>query len=80
MCQILGLFITDELSPSDIQSLVEETSADFSLPDWAQLAHVSATLSVLELYHGLTYSFKDYALAFVGEIEKRAARHCLQPV
>jgi threonine synthase len=67
---VLSLYISpDELSRDDLRAIVARSySATFRHPDVTPLAKLSDNEFVLELFHGPTYSFKDVALQFLGNL------------
>lgn len=68
--QILRPFIGDGIAPADLQAMVRETYAapNFTHPAVAPLVQVAPNLWMLELFHGPTLSFKDYALQLLGRL------------
>ncbi len=68
--QVMKPFIGDELSEADLARLLEDTyhSGAFDHSAVAPLVQVGPSAWILELFHGPTLSFKDYALQFLGRL------------
>lgn len=63
-----------EIERSEWQELTAKAYAKFDHPQVAPLISLSPTLSVLELFHGPTLAFKDFALQLLGLLYKRHAQ------
>ena len=65
--EFLALFATD--IPEDVLAqLVHRSYGTFTHPDIAPLRKLDDNLHVLELFHGPTLAFKDFALQFLGNL------------
>jgi len=65
--EFLGLFATDV--PDDVlEQLIHRSYGTFSHPDIAPLRKLDNRLHVLELFHGPTLAFKDFALQLLGNL------------
>ncbi len=63
--EFLALFATDV--PEDVlEKLIHRSYATFTHPDIAPLRKIDDRIHVLELFHGPTLAFKDFALQFLG--------------
>ncbi len=63
--QYLALFATDV--PDDVLArLIHRSYATFTHPDIAPLRKLDDRLQILELFHGPTLAFKDFALQLLG--------------
>jgi len=71
--QFFGLFATD-IPPGELSSMVERAYADFDHPQIAPLRPIGDNRYVLELFHGPTLAFKDFALQFLGQLYGRQIR------
>ena len=60
-----------EISPADWQAMTRQAYAPFSHPDVAPLVNLDCRTWVLELFHGPTLAFKDFALQLLGLLYKR---------
>lgn len=65
--EFLKIFATD-VPPGVIERLVGESYAGFAHPAIGPLRRLSPQLQVLELFHGPTLAFKDFALQFLGRL------------
>jgi threonine synthase len=63
---IMARFIGAAIPKSDLSTMVEAAYRDFDHPAVAPLRQLDAGEWILELFHGPTLSFKDYALQVVG--------------
>lgn len=66
--EIAQLFIGDEIPAAELQSIIEDSYRDFDHPDVAPLVELGADEYVLELFHGPTLAFKDFALQVLGRL------------
>jgi threonine synthase len=69
----LGHFATD-IPAGELRSIVEGSIARFAHPDIAPLRTLGPKLRVLELFHGPTLAFKDFALQLLGLLYARQCR------
>jgi threonine synthase len=60
-----------EISKSEWHALTREAYGNFSHPEVAPLVALGDHTSVLELFHGPTLAFKDFALQLLGLLYKR---------
>ncbi len=69
-------FLDGSVPPDDYARLAADAYRDFDAPEVAPLVALDATKGehLLELFHGPTFSFKDYALQPVGRLFDRALR------
>ena len=63
---ILAKFTGNSVASGSLQSNISEAYANFYHPDIAPLEKIDDNMFILELFHGPTFSFKDYALQFLG--------------
>ncbi len=61
-------FVEEVVSKEDLTAIVNDTYADFDHEDVAPLVKLGENEYVLELFHGPTLAFKDFALQFLGRI------------
>lgn len=67
--EILALFAEPALDRSTLNRLCAEAYGGFSHPDVAPLVRLGSTSDwLLELFHGPTLAFKDYALQVLGRL------------
>ncbi|MBR9973594.1 threonine synthase [Magnetospirillum sulfuroxidans] len=65
---VMAPFVEGCLTRDELTALVNDTYAGFTHPAVAPLRQVGANQWVLELFHGPTIAFKDYALQLVGRL------------
>jgi len=68
---VMQPFVGDALSEGDFAALVADTYAGFRHKAVAPLKQIGANDWLLELFHGPTLAFKDYALQLVGRLFDR---------
>ncbi|KAF1810708.1 tryptophan synthase beta subunit-like PLP-dependent enzyme [Eremomyces bilateralis CBS 781.70] len=67
--QILSLYIsTVDIPSEDLKNILNRSYSTFRAKDVTPLVHLKDNLYLLELFHGPSYSFKDCALQFLGNI------------
>uniref|UniRef100_UPI00398E759F threonine synthase-like 2 n=1 Tax=Pristiophorus japonicus TaxID=55135 RepID=UPI00398E759F len=67
--EICSLFISrEDLPRDDLCDLVNEAFRRFRHKNIIELATLKNGLNVLELWHGVTYAFKDLAMSCVGQL------------
>lgn len=66
--KIVPYFISEEEIPgADLNDLLDKAYSTFSCPEIAPLARLKDDVTILELFHGKTWAFKDLALSCVGQ-------------
>ena len=63
-------FATD-IDEEELVAMVEEAYSNFDHTEHASLVSLSESISVLELFHGPTLAFKDFALQLLGKLYER---------
>ncbi|KAB8275343.1 tryptophan synthase beta subunit-like PLP-dependent enzyme [Aspergillus minisclerotigenes] len=68
--KIVSLYISpSEIPPEDLKGIIERSYSTFRAEDVVPLTHLQDdNLYLLELFHGPSYSFKDCALQFLGNL------------
>lgn len=66
--EIMRLFVDGAIADADLKRMIDDSYAAFSHPDVAPLTHLYDQDWVLELYHGPTLAFKDFALQLLGRL------------
>ncbi|TPX14069.1 uncharacterized protein E0L32_000463 [Thyridium curvatum] len=67
--QILSLYIArSEIPAEDLKGIIDRSYSTFRAEEVTPLAHLHDNLYLLELFHGPSYSFKDCALQFLGNL------------
>ena len=69
---IMSRFTDGEINQVEMTSLARQSYADFTHPDVAPLRPVAENIHILELFHGPTIAFKDYAMQFLSRVFDRA--------
>ena len=64
----------DDIPQAELNELVRQSYTRFSDPKIAPLKQLDNGLYVLELFHGPTLAFKDFALQFLGNLYGRQCR------
>ena len=70
--KILLPFVEDDISSSELKTMVDETYAGFNHKAVAPLVQLDQNEWVLELFHGPTLAFKDFALQLLGRLMDHA--------
>ncbi|XP_032843330.2 threonine synthase-like 2 isoform X3 [Tyto alba] len=66
--ELCSLFITAELLPRNtLNDLIDRAFSRFRHKDVVHLSRLKDGLNVLELWHGVTYAFKDLSLSCTGQ-------------
>ena len=66
--EVIRPFVGDSVADRDLRRIVAETYAGFGHPAVAPLKQLEHGLWLMELFHGPTLAFKDYALQLVGRL------------
>jgi threonine synthase len=77
--EFMALFATD-LDRSTLRKIVQRSYLKFDHPDIAPLRKLDDRLYVLELFHGPTLAFKDFALQLLGNLYEEQIRRTGQPI
>ncbi len=72
--EILQCYVQDEISRSDLRSLINASYTGFRHDEVVPVRQLDPTHFVLELFHGPTFAFKDVALQFLGNLYAYIAR------
>jgi threonine synthase len=70
--KILLPFVEEDISSSELKTMVDETYAGFNHKAVAPLIQLDHNEWVLELFHGPTLAFKDFALQLLGRLMDHA--------
>jgi len=66
--EVVRPFVADAIPEDDLRRILEESYAGFDHPDVAPLTELGDKTYVLELFHGPTLAFKDFALQVLGRL------------
>lgn len=65
---VIRPFVADTIADADLRHILEETYAGFEHAAVAPLKQLDERTWLLELFHGPTLAFKDYALQLLGRL------------
>lgn len=71
--EFFRLFATD-VPEAELKAMTAAAYARFDVPETAPLRRLGPALAVLELFHGPTLAFKDFALQLLGLLYERQCR------
>lgn len=75
LCEAFFAIFATDIEPSELQQIVARSYTKFEHADIAPIVQLSDDLYVLELFHGPTLAFKDFALQLLGNFyEAQIAR------
>lgn len=66
--EITRHFVTDEINADDYKKIISKSYQNFSHKAIAPLKQLDENEFLLELFHGPTLAFKDFALQFLGNL------------
>ena len=66
--EVVAPFVGDELPRSELERIIAESYAEFDHPETAPVTELEDNEYLLELYHGPTLAFKDFALQVLGRL------------
>ncbi|WP_426417228.1 threonine synthase [Aestuariirhabdus sp. LZHN29] len=66
--KIIAPFVAESIPADDLSRIIDETYAEFSHSAVAPLNQIASNEWVMELFHGPTLAFKDFALQLLGRL------------
>ena len=72
--QIMARFTDGEIGGAELSAMAADAYGDFTDPEIAPLRQLNDRIHVMELFHGPTIAFKDYAMQFLSRAFDRALR------
>lgn len=66
--QVMKPFVEDAIQPDALETLIDEAYEGFHHKAIAPIKQLDTNHFLLELFHGPTLAFKDYALQFLGKL------------
>ena len=69
---VLKPFIGDFFSDQELELMIYKAYCEFRYADRCKLVNISDHHKVLELFHGPTYAFKDFAMQMIAQMFKQA--------
>ena len=70
--RIVAPYVGDELTGDELGALARQAYAGFRHAATAPLTQIDVNLFTLELFHGPTLAFKDFAMQWLGRVMNRA--------
>lgn len=70
--RVMARFTDGEVDEAELTQLAADAYADFTDDDVAPLVRLNDDIHVMELFHGPTIAFKDYAMQFLARAFDRA--------
>ncbi|WP_443643138.1 threonine synthase [Candidatus Levibacter sp. Uisw_134_01] len=74
-CKIMSPFMSPCLTEDEVLKMSEDTYSNFNNDDVASLHKFEDNLHILELFHGPTLAFKDYAMQFLSRAFNKALQN-----
>lgn len=74
MLNVFSFYTNGEIPEEDLRKLIEDSYAGFASPEVLPLKKINDSLSVMELFHGPTFAFKDVALQLMGNLYAYVAK------
>ena len=74
-CKIMSPFMSPCLTEDEVLKMTEDTYSNFNNHDVASLHKLEDNLHILELFHGPTLAFKDYAMQFLSRAFNKALQN-----
>ena len=72
--RVMTPFLGEDFGPAEIGALTTAAYADFRHAATAPVAQIDDNLFALELFHGPTLAFKDFAMQWLGQAMNRVLR------
>ncbi|OSP56515.1 threonine synthase [Pseudoruegeria sp. SK021] len=72
--RVMRPFIGDTFTDSEFQDIIARAYAGFAHPARAPLVQIAPNQFVLELFHGPTLAFKDFAMQLIGQLFEEALK------
>ncbi len=70
--RVMWPFVGDAFSEADFRGAIDRAYASFAHPARAPLTQLGPDLFLLELFHGPTLAFKDFAMQLIGQLFEAA--------
>jgi len=72
--QVMAPFVGDSIEAQEFKALIDQAYGSFAHKAVAPLVQADANLWILELFHGPTLAFKDFAMQILGLLMDRALK------
>ena len=66
--RVMTPFLGDSFTPGEVEGAIRRAYAGFGYPACAPLVQLDANHFLLELFHGPTLAFKDFAMQAIGQL------------
>ena len=66
--QVLKPFVDGAINPDALKSLINNSYKNFAHPEIAPIKKLDENIFILELFHGPTLAFKDFALQVLARL------------
>ncbi len=66
--EVMAKFVGSSISRDELQAMADRAYGSFTHPAIAPMVQLEDKLWVMELFHGPTLAFKDFALQFLGQL------------
>jgi threonine synthase len=80
LCEAFFARFAPEIDRSELRAIIERSYACFDHAEIAPVRKLSESLYVLELFHGPTLAFKDFALQLLGNLYETQIAHTGKPI
>lgn len=80
LCEAFFAIFATDIEPEELHAIVSRSYTKFDHADIAPIVKLSDNLSVLELFHGPTLAFKDFALQLLGNMYESQIAHTGHPI
>jgi len=80
LCEAFFAVFATDLERSELHTIVQRSYLKFDHPEIAPIRKLSDSLSVLELFHGPTLAFKDFALQLLGNLYQAQIARTGRPI
>lgn len=80
LCEAFFAVFATDIDRAELKGIVERSYTNFDDIDIAPIRRLSEQLYVLELFHGPTLAFKDFALQFLGNLYEAQIERTGQPI
>jgi threonine synthase len=72
--RVMAPFVAEDFDEAEVRALTAAAYAGFGRAAAAPIAQIDSNLFALELFHGPTLAFKDFAMQFLGRAMNRVLR------
>jgi len=80
LCEAFFARFATEIDRAKLSAIVDRSYANFDHAEIAPVRKLSESLYVLELFHGPTLAFKDFALQLLGNLYEAQIAHTGKPI